>query len=72
MAWTQQTHRQIRPKYLTPESIAYLVPQANYDHDASRDKWISMSPDVEFLPLMDTSSLSPEQPRNLKTIRILS
>jgi hypothetical protein len=62
------TRRQLRPQqsmYLTPESIASLVPQANYDHESSRDKWISISPDVEFLPLMDTEKLSSGHSRKL-------
>jgi hypothetical protein len=64
---TATDRRQLRKSmYLTPESISSLVPQANYDHEASRDKWISVSPDVEFLPLMDTSKLSDYQSRKLQ------
>jgi hypothetical protein len=48
--------RQLRTlPYLTTSDIQSLVPQANYD-DSSADKWISLSQDTEFLPLMDTNS----------------
>ena len=58
-ASTQQSsppRRQLRNNplpYLTPSDLQSLVP--NYDPDTEADKWISLSQDMEFLPLAGNS-----------------